>query len=117
MFEYETLEMKKDLLLLFCIGLSAIFSSNLLAQQGTQLGTIINSEEEEGPKLFKFEPDYLAAKEAQRKEILLKRALIDSMDISEGKRQKLVRDLYRNKDSKRLTKILLANNKFEESED
>ncbi len=69
------------------------------------------------PKLFKFEPDYLAAKEAQRKEILLKRALIDSMDISEGRRQKLVRDLYRNKDSKRLTKILLANNKFEESED
>jgi len=109
--------MKKDLMLLFCIGLSAICSSNLLAQQGTQSDIIINSEEEEGPKLFKFEPDYLAAEEAQRKEILLKRALIDTMDISEGKRHKLVRDLYRNKDSKRLAKILLANNKFEELED
>ena len=109
--------MKKDLLLLFCIGLCVICSSNLLAQQGTQSGTTINSEEEEGPKLFKFEPDYQAAEEAQRKEILLKRGLIDSMDISEGKRQKLVRDLYRNKDSKRLTKILLANNKFEDLED
>ena len=86
------------------------------AQYTPQKETKLQVEEEEGPALFKFEPDYLAAEEARRKEILLMRALIDSMDISEGKRQKLVRDLYRNKDSKRLTKILLTNNNFEELE-
>ena len=45
------------------------------------------------------------------------RALIDSLDISEGKRQKLIRDLYKNNGSKQLNKILLANNKFEEVEE
>ena len=64
--------------------------------------------------LFKFEPDYLSAEEARRSEILLMRAMIDSLDISEGKRQKLIRDLYKNNGSKKLNKILLANNKFEE---
>lgn len=117
MLEYETLKMKKDLLLVFCIGLCALSTTNLLAQQKPQKETELETEEEEGPMLFKFEPDYLAAEEARREEILLMRARIDSMDISEGKRQKLIRDLYRNKDSKRLAKILLANNKFEELED
>ena len=109
--------MKKELLLLFCIGLCMLNTTNLFGQQKPQKEAIGQAEEEEGPALYKFEPDYLATKEARRKEILSMRALIDSMDISESKRQKLVRDLYRNKDSKRLTKILLANNNFEELED
>jgi hypothetical protein len=74
-------------------------------------------EEEEGPKLFQFEPDYLTAEEAHRKEILLMRTMIDSLDISENKRQKLIRDLYKSNGSKKLSKILLANNKFEELEE
>ncbi|MBT8291782.1 MAG: hypothetical protein HKP39_01835 [Eudoraea sp.] len=109
--------MKKELLLLFCIGLCALNTTNLLGQQRPQKEATLQAEDEEGPALYKFEPDYLAAEEARRKEILIIRSMIDSMDISDGKRQKLVRDLYRNKDSKRLTKILLANNKFEELED
>lgn len=92
-------------------------ANDLIAQQTPQKQAKLQEDEEEGPALFKLEPDYLASEEARRKEIVLMRTLIDSMDISEGKRQKLVRDLYRNKDSKRLTKILLANNKFEELED
>ncbi len=92
-------------------------ANDLIAQQSPQKHAKLQDEEDKGPALFKFEPDYLAAEEARRKEILLMRTLIDSMDISEGKRQRLVRDLYRNKDSKLLTKILLANNKFEELED
>lgn len=109
--------MKKELLLLFCIGLCLLNTTNLIGQQKPQKEATLQADEEEGPALYKFEPDYLAAEEARRKEILYMRALIDSMDISEGKRQKLVRDLYRNKDSKRLTRMLLANNKFEELED
>jgi len=109
--------MKKVPLFLLCLGLYVFAANDLLAQQKPQKETKLVAEEEEGPILFKFEPDYLADEEARRKETLLMRALIDSMDISEGKRQKLIRDLYRNKDSKRLNKILLANNKFEELED
>jgi len=109
--------MKKVAMFLFCMGLCTLSINDLIAQQRPQKETKLQIEEEEGPMLFKFEPDYLAAEEARREEILLMRTLIDSMDISEGKRQKLIRDLYRNKDSKRLNKILLANNKFEELED
>lgn len=109
--------MKKIPLLLLCAGMYFFGANDLIAQQTPQKQAILQEEAEEGPALFKFEPDYLASEEARRKEILLMRTLIDSMDISEGKRQKLVRDLYRNKNSKRLTKILLANNKFEELED
>jgi len=109
--------MKKIPLLLLCAGMYFFGANDLIAQQTPQKQAKLQEDEEEGPALFKFEPDYLASEEARRKEIVLMRTLIDSMDISEGKRQKLVRDLYRNKDSKRLTKILLANNKFEELED
>jgi len=106
--------MKKVLLLLFCIGLFALSTNELLAQQKPQKEAKLKSEEEEGPMLFKFEPDYLPAQEARRKEILLMRTMIDSLDISENKRQKLIRELYKNNGSRKLNKILLANNKFEE---
>ncbi len=96
------------------MGMCAFGANDLLAQQGPQKEAELGVEEEEGPMLFKFEPDYLAAEEARRKEILMTRAMIDSLDISEGKRQKLIRDLYKNNGSKKLNKILLANNKFEE---
>ena len=109
--------MKKVPLLLFCIGLCALTTNDLLAQQRPQKEAKLKAEEEEGPMLFTFEPDYLAAEEARRKEILLMKALIDSLDISEGKRQKLIRDMYKNNGSKQLNKILLANNKFEEVEE
>jgi len=109
--------MKKISLLLLCAGMYFFGANDLIAQQTPQKQAKLQEELEEGPALFKFEPDYLASEEARRKEILLMRTLIDSMDISEGKRQKLVRDLYRNRDSKRLTKMLLANNNIEELED
>ncbi|MGI9547154.1 MAG: hypothetical protein ACR2MM_07960 [Flavobacteriaceae bacterium] len=109
--------MKKIPVLLFCLGLCALSTNDLLAQRMPQKEAKLKLEEEEGPTLFKFEPDYLAAEEARRKEILLMRAMIDSLDISEGKRQKLIRDLYKNNGSKRLNKILFVNNKFEEVEE
>ena len=96
------------------MGLCALSTNELLAQQKPQKEAKLQEEEEEGPMLFKFEPDYLAVEEARRKEILLMRAMIDSLDISESKRQKLIRELYKNNGSRRLNKILLANNKFEE---
>jgi len=78
--------MKKIPLLLLCAGMYFFGANDLIAQQTPQKQAILQEEAEEGPALFKFEPDYLASEEARRKEILLMRTLIDSMDISEGKR-------------------------------
>ncbi|MGB5203594.1 hypothetical protein [Eudoraea sp.] len=105
--------MKKLLRTALFIGI-LLLAKTSYAQYTPQKETKLQVEEEEGPMLFKFEPDYLSAEEARRSEILLMRAMIDSLDISEGKRQKLIRDLYKNNGSKKLNKILLANNKFEE---
>jgi hypothetical protein len=43
------------------------------------------------------------------------RLLIDSLDISENKRRKLIRDLYRTNGTKKVSKYLLVENKFEEN--
>ena len=105
--------MKKLIRTAFFMGI-LLLAKTSYAQYTPQKETKLLVEAEEGPMLFKFEPDYLAAVETRRSEILLMRAMIDSLDISEGKRQKLIRDLYKNNSSKKLNKILLANNKFEE---
>lgn len=109
--------MKKIPFLLLCLGLYILGTNQVLAQEKPQLEAKLQLAEEEGPKLYKFEPDYEESNDARRKEILLMRSLIDSLDLSEGKRQKLIRDLYRNKGSKKLQKILLANNQFEEEKE
>ncbi|WP_299162499.1 hypothetical protein [uncultured Eudoraea sp.] len=105
--------MKKLIRTAFFMGI-LLLAKTSYAQYTPQKEAKLQVEAEEGPMLFKFEPDYLAAVETRRSEILLMRAMIDSLDISEGKRQKLIRDLYKNNSSKKLNKILLANNKFEE---
>ena len=61
-----------------------------------------------GPVLFEYDTTYIASVEAEREEFLIKKALIDSLDISTNLREKLIRDLYKAKPTKRLTKALLA---------
>jgi hypothetical protein len=108
--------MKKVLRTVLFIGI-LLLAKTSYAQYTPQKEARNEVEEEEGPMLFQFEPSYLAAEQTRRKEILLMRYMIDSLDISENKRQKLIRDLYKNNGSKKLSKILLANNKFEEPEE
>lgn len=71
-------------------------------------------EEEEGPKVFKFEPDLVSSNEKRKAEIAHARSIIDTLDVSERKRLKLLRDLYKNGVSRRLKKALLVENTFEE---
>lgn len=63
---------------------------------------------QKGPVLFDYDSTYLAALQTKREEFLAKKILIDSMDISDNFREKLIRDLYKAKPTKRLTKALLA---------
>jgi len=77
-----------------------------------------NKEEEvdEGPLVYKFEPNYTDAQLAKMAEFKRRKAIIDTMTISENKRRKLLRDLYKAKGSKRLSKVMLADTKFEDIE-
>ena len=75
------------------------------------------TEEDEGPIMLKFEPDYVAEQLKRRNAILEKRRMIDTMDISEKKKLRLIKELYRDLNSKRLQKVLLAETKFEDELD
>ena len=74
-------------------------------------------EEEEGPFMFKFEPDFEDQQSKKKAIIALTRSIIDTLDISERKRLKLLRDLYKNGVSKRLEKAILVETTFEEDGD
>ncbi len=67
--------------------------------------------------LFKFEPNY-TMNSAQRRELFLfKRMQIDSMPISDRKKEKLIKALYKDLNSKEFEKALLANQLFQEDID
>lgn len=74
-------------------------------------------EEDEGPIMLKFEPDYAAEQLKRRNAILEKRRMIDTMDISEKRKLRLIKELYRDLNSKRVQKALLAETKFEDELD
>ncbi len=72
-------------------------------------------EEDEGPSMFRFEPDFLDTKQKRREEMARTRSIIDTLKISDARRRKLLRDLYKNGVTKRLSKILVAETKFEDT--
>ena len=88
-------------------------AQELTAQQKERQAEQVNSK----PRLFIYDTTYLASVQAERAEFLRQKILIDCLDISDKKREKLLRDLYRHKGSKRLNKILLATTTFEEEDD
>jgi len=70
--------------------------------------------ETEGPLMYKFEPNFLGAEEQRKKDIKFARAIIDTLTISERKRRKLLKNLYKNGVSERLTSTWLVDSKFED---
>jgi hypothetical protein len=101
--------MKKTLIALFASGCCALSSTSLYAQETPQLDARQKEEAEASPLIFSFAPNYKNAQQREREELELKIAEIDTMDISETRKFKLIRDLYRKKETKRLQKA------FEES--
>jgi len=109
--------MKKTLLLSFFGCLLFCCSHTLQAQQQEQkenpnIKTV--AEEEEGPAMFKFEPNFLATAEQRKARIDHARKILDTLDISERRRRKLLKDLYKNGVSERLSKTLYADTKYED---
>lgn len=107
--------MKSTAFLLVFIILAAIGTKNLNAQeQKTSQSKIDSLEDDDGPIVFKFEPDYLSKNEQRKAEIARVRKIIDTLDISDKKRLKLVKDLYKVGGTRRLNKALLVETKFED---
>lgn len=112
-------EMKK-LLILSVTGYFLLFCcQQLQAQQkeekkpnSKKQATV--EEEEEGPTMFKFEPDFLVTAEQRKARIDHARKILDTMNISDRRRRKLLKDLYKNGISNRLSKTLYADTKFED---
>lgn len=108
--------MKRGIITLALI-LGFLSIEQLNAQDTPQKAAFEKAAEEEGPIIFKFEPEYLASLEARAEEIRRRKAVIDTLDISENKRRRLLRELYSNKESKLLYKYFLADTQFEDDPD
>ncbi len=118
--------MKKHCLVFFCTIILGLSMFSVAAQEPTETsadnkennemvsGENSTSEEEENPLVFKFEPNLIAENKERKEAIAKMRAKIDSLDISDRKRFKLLKDLYKNgASSKNLKKALLVDVKFE----
>lgn len=104
--------MKKLFLLslyFLCIGITTAKAQDTKKNPVTTI-----SEEDEGPIMLKFEPDFVAASLRKRAVFLEKRNIIDTMDISDRKRQRLLKQLYKGKYPKELQREALADTKFED---
>lgn len=113
--EHSKMNMKKTLFLSLVLGVFMTGTSQLSAQEKPQKIAKEKAESEKGPALYDYDPNFLAAREERRAEIERIRTLIDSMDIPASRRFKLIRDLYKRKESKRLNKVLLTDTQFEDS--
>ncbi|WP_430908037.1 hypothetical protein [Maribacter sp. 2-571] len=90
--------------------------ANAIAQQNNTDNKEIqkmDKEEDDGPSLFKFEPTYMTSMAAKRERLRRTRELLDTMDISDRKRKRLLKDLYKNGLTDRL-ELLLTETKFED---
>ncbi len=112
-------KMKKLPFLLSCLAFVVLASATTHAQTNpkkTVTPTVTNTEteEEDGPALLKFEPNFMASVAERREHIRRTRAILDTLDIPERRRRKLLRDLHKNGLTKRLSKALVAEIKFED---
>lgn len=111
--------MKRIFILLGCVITILLGTMSLNAQTQPQKKHHIetnNLVEDEGPLIFKFDPNYLSSEAKRREEMAQTRRILDTLDISENKRKKLLKDLYKNELTKRLSKALVTDNKFEHAE-
>lgn len=103
--------------LCFSLGISQMNAQEKTEKKSKSKKVKATLEEDEGPLMFKFEPSYTSTEGKRKEEILQNRAIIDSLDISDRKRKKLMKALYSSDFSKHLSKIVTADTKFEAIED
>ncbi len=105
----------KRSLLVILIFLFTIHTVSMSAQQNNSIQNQNASiKEEDKPLMQKFEPNYLKINQERKEEIALHRKIIDTLDLSERMRTKLLKDLYKKEPTNRLKKVLFATTKFED---
>ena len=80
--------------------------AGLYGQQAPQLDSIQRARETSGPKYFDFNPTHQLSESENRLRLEAIKAQLDTLDISEAKRYRIMRDMYQGKDSKLLAKYL-----------
>ena len=105
--------MKKVFVLSLCI-VCTVFSA-VSAQEIRKDSIATTIADEDGPMMFKFEPEFVSEQLKKRAVFLEKRNRIDTMDISDRKRLRLIKQLYKGTNSKELQKALLTATKFEDA--
>lgn len=78
----------------------------LFAQHAPQLDSIRHAREQAGPKMLKFQPEHHALNSLRRIRLEEFKARLDTLDIPESKRYRIMRDLYRGKESRLLARYL-----------
>lgn len=110
----------KKIVFTFLLGGYFILTPHEIQSQNTfeeKTADRIEEAEEKETLIHKFEPNFLNAEEQRKKDIELVRAIIDTLNISDRKRRKLLKDLYKNGVSERLSKAWLVDTKFEDADD
>lgn len=80
----------------FVLGfLCCIELCNVVVAQDAKPKTIGNTQEEEIPLVLKFEPKLLSKADTQRQLFLMERIRIDTLPISDKRKQKRIRNLYK----------------------
>jgi len=73
-------------------------------------------EEDSAPSIFKFEPDYLTSVETERKEVKENKEILDTLSVSERRRKKLLKRMFKNDFKQHLSKKGLVGTKYEDTE-
>jgi len=74
------------------------------------------NEEDEGPVMFQFEPNYETAVMLQREALKQKIRGLDTLNISDRKRQRMIKALYKESRNLNFKKSVLVNTEFEEED-
>ncbi|MBU2996357.1 hypothetical protein KO500_07920 [Cellulophaga baltica] len=73
-----------------------------------------NPLEEEGPIIYRFEPNYESSEDVKKNELAKNKMILDTVQVSKRERKKLLKALYSNDFSKLLSEIVTVETKFED---
>ena len=94
----------------------AVGFCQLVAQEKSPVTTTVATEKDEGPIIFKFEPEYTSAEETKRQEFKRNRALVNALEISDRKRRRLMKKVFSKDFSKYLSEIVTVDTKLEDEQ-
>ncbi len=95
------------------IGCAFLFTGMLYSQKNDSTSLKPNTEDE-GPVMFHFEPNYETTAMLQREALKQKIKALDTLNISDRKRQRLIKALYKESRTINFKKSVLVNTEFEE---